>query len=138
MNRKDFIRNGMALCGLSLVPVVLSESCKKQTFSGPSNVNFTLDLSSSANAALNSVGGSMLVNGVLVIRISSSAFSALSATCTHQGCTVGYSASAAKIVCPCHGGVFNATSGAVISGPPPSALTSYKVSQSGNVLTITS
>jgi Rieske Fe-S protein len=48
-------------------------------------------------------------------------FRAFSAICTHAGCTVGYDTSAG-FVCPCHGGRYDASTGAVISGPPPAPL----------------
>lgn len=56
------------------------------------------------------------------LRPSSSKVVAFSAICTHAGCTVGYDPSAAEFVCPCHGGRFSATTGAVLGGPPPSPL----------------
>jgi Rieske Fe-S protein len=46
---------------------------------------------------------------------------ALSATCTHLGCRVGWDAKAARFRCPCHGGVFDAQ-GNVVEGPPPRPL----------------
>jgi len=48
--------------------------------------------------------------------------SAFSAVCTHLGCIVEFDATARHIVCPCHDGHFNPTSGVVISGPPPRPL----------------
>jgi cytochrome b6-f complex iron-sulfur subunit len=137
MERRDFFKSACALCGLALIPAALVESCTKQTYSGPSNVSFTLDLTQSANAALNTVGGYLVTNGVIVIRSSGSTFDALSATCTHQGCTVGYNSSAQEVVCPCHGGTYN-LSGKVLGGPPPSPLTSYTATLSGNILTVKS
>ena len=47
---------------------------------------------------------------------------AYSAVCTHLGCIVGYDTTSNHIVCPCHDGHFNPTSGGVISGPPPQPL----------------
>ena len=138
MDRKDFLKNTFALCGLAFIPIGLVESCTKQSFSGPTNVNFTLDLSSSANSALNTVGGALVANGVIVVRASSGTYDALSATCTHAGCTVGYDSRSGTILCPCHGGTYNVSTGAVISGPPPSPLTKYTVTQSGNILTVKS
>lgn len=138
MERKDFLKKAFAVCGLTMIPAGIIESCSKQSFGGPANVNFTLDLTSPGNSALNTVGGSVLSNGVIVMRISGAAFSALSSTCTHQGCTVGYDAGSATILCPCHGGTYNATTGAVLGGPPPAALTKYNVTRGGNVLTIKS
>jgi len=55
----------------------------------------------------------------VAIRASDGAVTALSAICTHAGCQVSYQpgASGGQLVCPCHGSVFDATSGAVIQGP---------------------
>lgn len=47
---------------------------------------------------------------------------AFSAVCTHLGCIVGYDSTVRQIVCPCHDGHFNASTGVVISGPPPRPL----------------
>ncbi|MCW2621103.1 MAG: ferredoxin [Frankiales bacterium] len=40
---------------------------------------------------------------------------AVSAVCTHAGCTVR--SAGAELHCPCHGSQFNATTGAVLHGP---------------------
>ncbi len=47
---------------------------------------------------------------------------AISATCTHLGCQVRWTADEKTFRCPCHGGVFDA-SGQVLEGPPPRPLT---------------
>ncbi len=47
---------------------------------------------------------------------------ALIAVCKHLGCTVQYQAEKDRIYCACHGGVYNAYTGANISGPPPKPL----------------
>ena len=138
MERKEFLKKSLALCGLSLIPIGIFESCSKQSFAGPANVNFTVDLSNAANAALNTVGGALIANGVIIIHSAASVYHALSATCTHAGCTVGYVAASAVIYCPCHGGTFSPTSGAGLGGPPPSGLATYTITQSGTVLTIKS
>jgi cytochrome b6-f complex iron-sulfur subunit len=52
---------------------------------------------------------------------------ALSAVCTHLGCTVQYEPQADRIHCGCHGGVYNPYTGANVSGPPPKPLTLFKV-----------
>jgi thiosulfate dehydrogenase [quinone] large subunit len=51
----------------------------------------------------------------IVIRQSNGKLVAHSAVCTHAGCTVGYQGG--QIICPCHGSVFDAQTGAVITGP---------------------
>jgi thiosulfate dehydrogenase [quinone] large subunit len=65
----------------------------------------------------------------IVVRDARGDLRAFSAACTHEGCTVGYEGG--QLVCPCHGGTFDAATGAVISGPPPSGLPARKVVESG-------
>jgi cytochrome b6-f complex iron-sulfur subunit len=52
---------------------------------------------------------------------------ALSAVCSHLGCTVQYEPQMDRIHCACHGGVYNAYTGANVSGPPPRPLKLFKV-----------
>jgi Rieske Fe-S protein len=61
----------------------------------------------------------------IVIREANGGLVAHSAVCTHAGCTVGYQGS--QIVCPCHGSVFDARTGAVITGPATLPLPARKV-----------
>jgi cytochrome b6-f complex iron-sulfur subunit len=52
---------------------------------------------------------------------------ALTAVCTHLGCTVQYEPQANRIHCACHGGVYDPRTGANVSGPPPKPLKLFKV-----------
>lgn len=52
---------------------------------------------------------------------SASGLVALSTTCSHLGCGVSWSEERKAFLCPCHGGVYDA-SGAVTGGPPPKPL----------------
>lgn len=65
----------------------------------------------------------------ILIRDSAGNLKAFSAVCTHAGCTVGYENG--TIVCPCHGGEYNAETGEVIAGPPPAPLEPKKVVEAG-------
>ena len=56
-------------------------------------------------------------------------FRALSAVCTHLGCTVNQDASGPGFHCPCHGSQFN-NNGAVTGGPAPKPLSWFQVSLS--------
>lgn len=51
----------------------------------------------------------------------------MTAVCTHLGCTVQYEPQADRIHCACHGGVYDAYTGANVSGPPPKPLKTFKV-----------
>ena len=53
----------------------------------------------------------------LVLQLTPGQFVAYDAICPHAGCTVGYSAAAKLLVCPCHGSEFNPANGDV-SGRP--------------------
>ena len=46
---------------------------------------------------------------------------ALSAICTHLGCTVSFNATANQFLCPCHGCKYD-HEGNVVAGPPPEPL----------------
>jgi cytochrome b6-f complex iron-sulfur subunit len=58
-------------------------------------------------------------------------YKALSATCTHLGCIVSWNEQRQVIACPCHEAFFN-TNGAVVSGPPPAPLPSFRVQVEGD------
>jgi Rieske Fe-S protein len=61
----------------------------------------------------------------LLTRVSDTAVVAFSAKCTHQGCTV--EPDGAKLACPCHGSVYDATTGKVLRGPAPAPLPAVEV-----------
>jgi thiosulfate dehydrogenase (quinone) large subunit len=63
----------------------------------------------------------------ILIRQEDGRLTAFSAVCTHAGCEVLYRGGALR--CPCHGGVFNAETGAVESGPPPLPLEPRQVAE---------
>jgi len=63
---------------------------------------------------------------VIVFQDAQGKLKALSAVCTHEGCTVTYKKSEDLIWCPCHNGKFT-SDGRVISGPPPKPLFAYQV-----------
>ncbi len=88
-------------------------------------------------------GDFRISNGVIIIRTgtgnTASAFTALSSTCTHQGCTVAtYNSSAGLIECnaPCGHGSRYTAGGAVTTGPATAALAKYTITISGNTLTV--
>jgi thiosulfate dehydrogenase [quinone] large subunit len=73
----------------------------------------------------------------IIVRQSDGSLTAFSAICTHAGCQVGYQGG--QIQCPCHGGVYNARTGAVEGGPPPAPLPPRRVlERSGAIYAIPS
>jgi Rieske Fe-S protein len=65
----------------------------------------------------------------VIIRGSSGQLTAMSAVCTHAGCEVTYQGG--QLVCPCHGSLFNARTGAVEQGPASTPLAIKHVKESG-------
>ena len=63
--------------------------------------------------------------GVFVLR-DGQGLRALSATCTHLGCTVRTDAESGGFVCPCHGSRYD-KEGKVIAGPAPASLPFVRV-----------
>lgn len=48
--------------------------------------------------------------------------------CTHQACSLSEGEMEGRhVVCPCHMGTFDVTTGAVVSGPPPAPLKTWQV-----------
>jgi Rieske Fe-S protein len=138
MERKDFLKRAFALGGLAIIPAGLLTGCSKQNSSAPVNVDFTLDLTQPTNAVLKDVNGYLVINGVIIIRSSTSTFNVYSAACTHAGCTVYYDPATTNIICPCHTGTFSSVTGGVLTGLPPTPLTRYTATLNGPNLTVKS
>jgi len=58
----------------------------------------------------------------LLIRQPNGDYVAYKQRCTHLSCPVTYAAGSNRLECPCHNGVFDAATGAVLEGPPPRPL----------------
>ncbi len=72
---------------------------------------------------------------VIVVNTQAGGLKAFSAICTHLGCIVAWDQHKSVVHCPCHEGIFNATTGAVVSGPPPKPLSAYELAvKDGKVL----
>lgn len=102
--------------------------------------NVCLDLDDSANKALTTPGGAMLIDTsrdtIMVIRMSSTDVIALSAICTHAGCSMNFNNGSQLLECPCHGSKF-AENGQVVQGPAVRPLTTYTASLDTTTNTIT-
>lgn len=137
MTRKEFLQRVGFGAAVALVPACiggLSTGCEKdgQPTAAPTNVNFTLDVSS---GALSVNGGFVVANGIVVARTTSGTFIAVSASCTHQGTNVNYNASGNSFICPNHGAQFSST-GVVTQGPAGTNLTSYHTQLTGTTLKV--
>jgi Rieske Fe-S protein len=91
-----------------------------------------------AAGALGSVGGAALVESVagvfLLSRTGDQSFTAVDATCTHEGCTVN-GIDGTTYVCPCHGSRYD-RNGRVVNGPATASLRQYPTSFASGVVSI--
>lgn len=69
----------------------------------------------------------------LLILTANGKYHAISAVCTHLGCTVQYRPDLREVWCPCHNGKYT-VNGANISGPPPRPLQRFEVILKGHDL----
>jgi cytochrome b6-f complex iron-sulfur subunit len=68
----------------------------------------------------------------MLIHHADKTWTALTAVCTHLGCTVQYQPQEHRIFCACHGGVYNPKTGDNVAGPPPNPLRCYNVKLVGD------
>lgn len=71
----------------------------------------------------------------LLIMNADGTYRALSATCTHLGCTVQYRPDLREIWCACHNGLYD-LNGRNISGPPPRPLEVFDVHLRGDDIVV--
>jgi cytochrome b6-f complex iron-sulfur subunit len=137
------------LQGLGVAAVgalVVASGCQQQGSSLPTATTSScgagecIDLTDTANKELTSTGGAMLVDmagdTIMVVRISETQVVALSAICTHAGCSMDYSSAQQLLDCGCHGSQFT-TDGKVVRGPATRALRVYSVTMASNTITVT-
>lgn len=142
-SRRELLQGlGVAAIGA----VVVAAGCGQQGSSLPTATTSScgtgecIDLTNTANKELASAGGAMLVDmagdTIMVVRISDTQVVALSAICTHAGCSMDYIASQKLLDCACHGSQF-ATDGSVLRGPANRPLRVYTVTLVNNMITVT-
>lgn len=71
----------------------------------------------------------------LLIMNTDGTYRALSATCTHLGCTVQYRPDLREVWCACHNGLYD-LNGRNISGPPPRPLEVFDVHLRGDDIVV--
>jgi Rieske Fe-S protein len=71
----------------------------------------------------------------LLIRTADGEYRALSAVCTHLGCTVQYRSDLREIWCACHNGLYD-LNGRNVSGPPPRPLDQFQVHLRGDEIVV--
>ncbi len=135
MNREEFLKQIGTAALLTCTGCSIFTCSSDDTDPAPSNVDFTLDLTLSQNNALNTVGGSISANGIIIARLSTTEFTALSRACTHQGTPVNYRSAQQDFLCPNHGSIFD-KNGVAIKAPATSPLRKYNTALTGTNLRV--
>ncbi|MDB4925006.1 Rieske (2Fe-2S) protein [Mucilaginibacter sp.] len=96
MDRKDFLSAiGLSAASFAVISCI---GCSKNGnagssgVSGPTNIDFTLDLNASSNAALLTNGGYLTSNGIIVARTTAGTYIAVQQSCTHESYPLTYQA----------------------------------------------
>ncbi|TDQ18595.1 cytochrome b6-f complex iron-sulfur subunit [Algoriphagus boseongensis] len=142
MNRMEFLKS-LGLKGASLVAVYcaggaltscINESMAPAGNDGGSTPNLVLDLTSSSYSTLNTVGNYVIVNRIVIARVSQTSFAAVTQVCSHEG-KAKVTFRSGEFYCSEHGARFD-TSGKGLNSNGSRGLTTYRTELSGTNLTV--
>jgi cytochrome b6-f complex iron-sulfur subunit len=137
MDRKDFLSAlGITAASFAVINCIgCAKADSSAGVSGPTGIDFTLDLSASANAALLTNGGYLTQSGVIVAQTISGTYIAVQQSCTHESYPLTFQVSNQRFYCNNHGATFT-QSGAVTNGPANRSLTVYNTTLTGTSLRV--
>ncbi len=143
MNRMEFLKR-LGLKGASLFAVYcaasglsscVNESMDPTTTTGGTGNELILDLNSAAYSKLNTVGNYVVVSGVVIARVSATAFAAVTQVCSHEG-QRKVVFNAGEFYCPAHGARFD-TAGKGLNSTGSRGLKTYVTTLDGTTLKVT-
>ncbi|MCE4217033.1 Rieske 2Fe-2S domain-containing protein [Aquirufa antheringensis] len=137
IKRHAFLKS-LGLKGASLLAVYCGvstlSSCKNESVAPASSVDFSLDLTNATYSKLNTVGNYVIANGIVIARVSSTGFAAVTQVCSHENkANVIYSGGG--FYCTQHGATFS-TTGAGTNANGSKGIKAYQTSLSGTSLRI--
>jgi cytochrome b6-f complex iron-sulfur subunit len=136
IQRHEFLKS-LGFKGASLLAVYCGastlSSCENESVTPASAVDFTLDLSNASYSALNTVGKYVIFNKVVVARVSSTSFAAVTQICSHEG-KAQVMFNGTNFYCTAHGATFSTTGTALSVTNKP--ISSYKTALSGTTLRV--
>ena len=144
MKRDQFFSAFGVSAGMLFLAPAISSCSKSLTDTNPNQtgggtngtVDFTIDLSSPTYASLNSNGGSIVKDNIIIARTSSGVYVALTSICTHQQYNpIVFESASNRFYCPNHGSNFG-LDGSVLNGPATSALKKYNTQLTGTSLRV--
>ncbi len=142
MNRMEFLKS-LGLKGASLFAVYcaasglsscVNESMDPSTPTGGTGNELVLDLNSAAYSKLTTVGNYVIVSGVVIARVSATAFAAVTQVCSHEG-QRKVVFNAGEFYCPVHGARFD-TAGKGLNSTGSRGLKTYVTTLDGTTLKV--
>ena len=138
--RRDVLRSGAGVGAIAVTGAALA-ACGSGASSAPEAPVATGGAAGSEVGGIPTAdvpvgrGAVVAAARVVVTQPSEGTFKAFDVTCPHQGCAVSL-VTEQGIICPCHGSVFDPTTGERRSGPAQGGLTPRTVTVSGDELTV--
>ena len=142
MNRMEFLKS-LGLKGASLFAVYcaasglsscVNESMDPSTTTGGTGNELVLDLNSAAYSKLTTVGNYVIVSGVVIARVSATAFAAVTQVCSHEG-RRQVVFNAGEFYCAAHGARFD-TAGKGLNSTGSRGLKTYVTTLDGTTLKV--
>ena len=143
MNRMEFLKS-LGLKGASLFAVYCAasglSSCVNESMdptnpTGVTGNELILDLNSAAYSKLNTVGNYVVVSGIVIARVSATAFAAVTQVCSHEG-RRQVVFNAGEFYCAAHGARFD-TAGKGLNSTGTRGLKTYATVLDGTNLKVT-
>lgn len=143
MNRMEFLKS-LGLKGASLFAVYCAasglSSCVNESMdptnpTGDAGNELVLDLTSSTYSKLNTVGNYVVVSGIVIARVSTSAFAAVTQVCSHEG-KRQVVFNSGEFYCPAHGARFD-SAGKGLNSTGSKGLKTYVTVLDGTTLKVT-
>ena len=143
MNRMEFLKS-LGLKGASLFAVYcaasglsscVNESMDPTSPTGGTGNELLLDLNSAAYTKLNTVGNYVIVSGIVIARVSATAFAAVTQVCSHEG-RRQVVFNAGEFYCAAHGARFD-TAGKGLNSTGSRGLKTYATVLDGTNLKVT-
>ena len=137
IKRLEFLKS-LGFKGASLLAVYCGvsslSSCKNESVTPSGNVDFSLDLTTATNSKLNTTGNYVIANGIVIARISSTDFAAVTQVCSHEN-KPNVIFSNGGFYCTQHGATFS-TTGVGTNANGSRGIQAYKTALTGTSLRI--
>ena len=121
-------------CAIPALSSCINESMDPVADGGNTDNGFTLDLTDPAYSKLNTVGNYAVSNRIVIARISTTKFAAVTQVCSHEG-KLKVNFTSGEFYCPEHGARFD-TDGKGLNSKGSKGLKTYQTELTGTTLRV--